>query len=598
MIKTYNVTINTECQKLKFLEKLKNISCSCSDACDNIPNTLVVNIEETDINELLAIEDVINVTEEPDAFPVNLPIFFSKSKIYTAIEPSLADSGSDYSSLQFYFLNNQLDSTQTFGWHPSDDSSETSGRYISFWTGRNVDIVTLEVNVERDYVGYHDTHPDFKDIDNPTVSKVVPEDWPNASGPNLQVSSNNVLSKHAIGVASAAAGTICGFAKGSSIRAFYLTSIIANMNSIIAWHNSKPVNPLTNKVNPTILLSEYQYLLGNRIGCKIENILSFTHLGNTITRPPGGWGNDFTPFVQVNMIPKRIRDPQTLIWHWCIVAPIQSEFTQLKTAIETAWDAGIIVMNAAGNDGTVYSKNSDPSYDSTIAVEAGAVIFNIDRTSDGTAQVTNSTLSTTQDYFVFRTFGPAGLDKSIDVAALQNSQTFPILDPYSVRGPGIDATGLGEKTWTSYPINTYGDGFQWGMFGGTSCAAPSAAGIAACVMERYFYYHQDWPTANQIKEILSNLSKKEILLDGTTTNWSSTPAADSAITQSEFADGGTGMAFILSGFTNLNGGVRLRELAGTTNSRPFIDNSVSRVNYTSRNRPNNGFVYPRTQTTR
>ena len=62
------------------------------------------------------------------------------------------------------------------------------------------------------------------------------------------------------------------------------------------------------------------------------------------------------------MIPWQVKDPDTNTWHWCMVIPDDSEYTSLNTAIDNAWDAGVVMIMAAGNDGGCYVKNSDPRY--------------------------------------------------------------------------------------------------------------------------------------------------------------------------------------------------------------------------------------------
>ena len=107
-----------------------------------------------------------------------------------------------------------------------------------------------------------------------------------------------------------------------------------------------------------------------------------------------------------------------------------------------------------------------------------------------------------------------------------------MLDPYTVRGPGIDIVGLGAYTWTAYPSLQYNDGYRFGNFSGTSCATPTVVGKMACLLERYYTYNGQYPTPNQAKQILLS-EAQEIVKDVSTTTWSNVPSAFTDYSKSE-----------------------------------------------------------------
>jgi hypothetical protein len=573
---------------------------------ENIPSVIAVKVEESFLEEFKKDPRVIASNERLEVFPTNLPPVESMTKnIISLGNPSSLSNGSDYAPLQFYLATDQIKSNLKIGRANSiydDANSISNATYSSRWTGKNVDIVSLEVGpVSGSLVGVHDTHPDFDDLDNPGTSRIIPMDWTGLeSSDNIQVSSNSCLSSHGMGVVSAAAGTISGFAKKSSIRLAYLNSSgeesipgsttdgpIEIINSIISWHNSKPINPETGTKNPTILIGEYQYLRDRLYPVRMDDVQSITTPDGTVNRPGVSWGTDFTPFTSRNIIPFQVNLP-SIGYEWCIVLPSPSESLSLKTAISTAWDVGITVINAAGNNAGVYVKNAEQtSYYITLS---SATLYFIDRDpgASGISSITNSTSGFTGNLNVFKSYGPHGNEKGIDVGAAHNSEGLPIVDGYSNRGPGIDIFGYGSNTWTANPIGTYADG-QWGYFSGTSCATPTVVGMAACMMERYFYYNGIWPTPDQVKQLLISNSKT-ILKSSETTTWNNVNSASSNI----FTRQGTIGARIDVGYS-VNGDIQFEDLAGSTRKRGFFDPDDFEGNKTKQigKRPASGSTYPR-----
>ena len=103
------------------------------------------------------------------------------------------------------------------------------------------------------------------------------------------------------------------------------------------------------------------------------------------------------------------------------------------------------------------------------------------------------------------------------------------------------------------------------MFSGTSCAAPTVVGKAACIMQREFYYSGVWPSPNKVKDLLINHGKKKVR-SLRSTDWSSVPSATSTTTNNVYVT--------LLRINNLgggNGGYNFTELAGTPDVRAFFD---------------------------
>lgn len=578
---------------------------------DSIPCCISMHVEESFVETFRQDPRIISADDRLEVFPATLPTAISTTKIVTASTPSTASNGGAYMPLQMY-----VDTDHIYPTNPGekvgknftyDDVSTIPGAtHVSKWTGENVDIVTVEVGpISAAYAGNHDTHPDWDDPDNPGTTRIIPMDW-NTFAPsiteasNIQVTTNSLFSDHAQGVLSAAAGTICGFAKRSDLRVIYMTGgdgPTEVIDAVVAWHNAKPNNPETGVPNPTIMIGEFQYLNDRRYGIPIDYVSSITTPEGTVNRPGSSWGSNYSAFVERNIIPFSVLDPDTSTYVWCVVMPLQSRASSLQVASDAAWDAGITFINAAGNNGGVYVKQTQ-RVNYTISVDAAApyTVYNI---SYGNAISKTTAVSTT--WYPFYAYGPHGCEKAIDVAAGYNSEGIPGLDSYSNRGPGIDIVGLGSTTWTAYPTSLYADGFRWGMFSGTSCATPTVVGKAACEIEKYYYFNGTWPTPDEVKSIL-RANGREIVVGIESTDWGGVPVAGGYISN---ATGG-GLVRIFDG--SGNGGYGLTELVGTTRIRAHFsdgdaDNTIeakelplARTNRYKRrpsDNPVKGVVYPR-----
>ena len=577
---------------------------------DELPNILSMEVEDSYLEEFEKDSRILSIEERLPSFPAStLPPFYTGIGTVTASTPSTSNNGTNYMGLQFYLNTDIMRSNfisetgffETIGAHVADDSSTLSNAtYFSRWTGKNVDIVTLEgggsATLPSANANIHNTHPDFRDPDNPGTSRCIPMNWTDLeSEANNQITPNRMFADHSMGVLSVSGGRYCGFAKKANLRACYDSAEdgdVECINAVISGHNNKSISPETGVKNPTILINEYQWLIGRYTAIPIDSITSIVDLNGTTTRPGSSWGTNFSAFVSRNIIPFKVKDPVTSTWNWCAVFPYQYYYTALHTALEAAWDAGITVVNASGNDSGVFVKKSDSRAYGVYCTTSGTVTSYDVRWDNIIGTAVTKTTTSTNTWYPFIIYGPAGLDKAIDVAAGQNSEYYSYLDPYSVRGPGIDLVGLGANTWSAYNTSTFADGNMWGMFSGTSCAAPTVVGIAACLMERYFTYNNVWPTPDQIKNILLS-NAKSVMRDDNSTNWSNVPSASTDYSNSNLISPYNWLNHIQNSFWSPNGGFRFIELAGTTSKRVFLDVQSFLRNQTQGKRPISGAVYPR-----
>ena len=501
-------------------------------------------------------------------------------------------------------------------------STFADATYSSRWTGKFVDIVTCEAGSSTMVAAnYHNGHTDFDDLDNPGTSRMIPKDWSpyglNSDRNKDQVTTGVMNTSHGMGVLSVAGGSVCGYAKKAKL--YQTTGGGTNpdttpeiINGIVAWHNAKTGNPNNNNLkDPTIIIGEVQWLLVRRNCYHISSVNTIKSPSGDVTRPGAGWGTDFSEFVNRDIIPWQVKDPATGNFVWCVVLPYDDEYPAVNTAIDAAWDAGVIFIGAAGNDGGTYVKTSDARYNGEyLKIDANSDKYVITPDSNYYTQISKTTTSNSiEDVYPWRNHGIHGRDKAIDVAAGQNSETWPICDSYSNRGPGIDIIGRGSRTWSSSPKGTaYADGKEWDWIGGTSCATPTVVGKAACLMEKYMVYNNVWPTPAQIKELLLESgdndfqeswagrrgalhpSKSKVYKSGVSVNWASVGDANTKITA--HADNGGTVNRIDVNWA-MNGWIEYVDPAGTPRKYASLNTKGFDRFQTRGPRPKSGALYPR-----
>ena len=516
--------------------------------------------------------------------------------------------------------------------NPDTGDSYSNVKWESRWTGKNVDIVTMEVGGGYLPPGHHLNHPDFDSLTSPGTTRLIPQDWPGLTADcNKQVSvGTEILHPHGCGVLSAAGGTICGYAKHSNL--YIMSNDTSNVDSfaemydsLLTWHNAKSVNGATGKKNPTIAIGEVQWATWWGRAIPVDEIQAITWNGtDVVTRPASGWGNDLTPFVDRSLIPRQLKDPDTNNWVWVIGMPLTWQYSALNTAMQACLSAGIHCISAASNQGQTYVKNADPKYGSEeLRVNSGATFYTLGVTGDPWELTIAGGTTTTTLHSPWYNYGTHGHTDGIDVAAGQNSEEWSVLDSYSCRGPGVDVVGMGANTFTSNPSTTFADGaaIKWGMFSGTSCATPTVVGKAACLLEKYFTYNNEYPTPAQLKTIVcqkqysyghnsnDTYRKRHIMKSDSTLrsiagqtgggiDWSNVPAA-SGSSFSTHALGSRTLCQLEAG-DYINGSIVLLENAGTPRQKPFLGTTDdrNRLQQLQGVRRLSGATYPRPKITR
>ena len=632
-IQVIEVKLKEGTDEAAFISEFDSVSeVTVKNTIPDIPTLLVMKIEESYLSTFRSHTSVEWADKLPQAFPSvtypSVPSKYTQSAKKVDYGPySASENGTDYIPYQFYLDsdlfqksgNNKLGIANDYNSFDNsytartkyDEIDDLAGQiYSSNYTGKYVDIITIEAPDTFDAnSGKQDSHPDFDDPDNTGNTRCVPKNWYQCEGTqNNQVTSNSMFSSHAMGVLSVCGGVNCGYAKKSKLYATYLESSVSTTGdtlteicqAIIYFHNNKGTNGTTGLKDPTVVIGEFQYLQDTYQGIKITDITAVTDpTGGTTNRPGGGWGSDLTPFTSRNIFPYRVQDPDDDSWHWMVTFPAQYQYSSVKTAIDSLYDNGITFITAAGNNGGTYVKENDPRWNGTYCtVASGSDNYNIRYTSNNQGNVSSPSSTSTTTWYPFMATGPHGLAKGIDVAAGQNSETHPMLDAYTNRGPGIDIIGRGAATHSASPgSTTYADGNKWDTFSGTSCAAPTVVGKAACMMEEYYTLNGAWPTPTQVKNMLVTEARNgnNRALDPASTTWSNVPTAASTTIQSvnqKYYPIDSSLVRIAKN-QSMNGSNQFAELAGTPPFYAFWNAKGHSREQTMHRRPTTGVMYPR-----
>jgi len=648
--KTYNLCLIGNDVRDEFLEEIED-KYSILSVPKNIPSVMIVSLTESEREELLKHIYVMSIEEQLKVYPastvVYTPIQFEDKIVTTEGPSSTTEIGSNYVSAIHKYMTNGTGIDETLG-SKGDNSDQFSGTsYRSFLSGEHVDIVSMEaVFQEGTPINYHKTHPEYNALgelrSDGTItpgtggSRCVPMDWisynPSMGYYSLQNvftgaiyrpnedQSSYMLGSHSAAVLSCAGGQVGGLAKKASLRVIYLAhsnGVATCCEAIINWHKSKPTNPITGQKNPTIVIGEFQYVRGNTNAVKISDIASFQYRGTTTTRPnvsrnPGLNGWLLSDFVEKDMLPKLVPTRQTkynpdgtpsvieTIPEWCISFDGSPTLADADvSSYQALADNGIHFICAAGNDCGVHANRYDADYDNSITTTSEPHDYLTYQSSADHYSVEERVGSDT--YFYYRSLGPAGTNPfQIDVGAYQASETTPSTDGYSVRGPVIDIFGLGAGTWSSSPDGPeYNDGHKYGMFSGTSAAAPTVVGVAACILEYQYLTTGSYPDPGTLKSLLLGAADQSRVKNYETIDWSNPsysvldpfrfidfPRASNLISPNDSRD-----ALILAaGRRSPNGSLLATDLVGSTTRGAFLPDVYR--NYFPPNQGGSGNVVP------
>ena len=332
--------------------------------------------------------------------------------------------------------------------------STTSLNFPYALDGTGVDVVIQDSGIQVD-------HPEFNDANG--ASRVQLLDWGQYSSSVTQ-SANHYrdYDGHGTHCAGTAVGLNYGWGKNARIYSQKLSglegagdsgtgiSITYAFDVITAWHNAKPIDPITGVKRPTIVNMSWGYSMPYTPG----NITAFTYRGVTYNS-----GNDGDLLNSANQL-------STYGFYQYLTSSgyrIPLRVSSVDTNIQEMIDAGIHVCVAAGNNR-----------------------FKADL-SDGLDY--NNTVSTPSVRSYHRGSSPTD-DEAISVGSLGygvGSLTEETKSVFSTTGPGVDIYAAGEyiisATSTTNKFSApsyYGNAsFKQTNISGTSMASPQVCGLGA-----------------------------------------------------------------------------------------------------------------------
>ena len=586
------------------------------DKVESLLDLVVLTVEESYLSTLESNSDVESISDPSiEAKPMVVyptePVGFGTTSYVSWYVP-VGHKGEQYLPYQCYYDTDEIQPQATlFGtdivepklgandghslFNDDYERKYESSEYFQKYTGKHVDIVLLEFGTEPSASENHgDSHWDFTDPDGGSF-RAVKHNW--GSTNNNQVSGDPMFSTHGIRALSCAIGRQSGFAKKAHGRIIYYSAsagTISRLNAVKSWHDGKGINSATGLKNPTIVAFEFQYsstFFNYAIKC--EDIVSITSPSGTVNRPSGGWGSDFSPFIDAHIIPRKLLDPTDSNYYWVVPFNRQGtyhRYTQLKTAVEQMWDAGITVVDSAGN----YSFTFVPEADEDkyyCSISGNTVLYTC--TNENPTTISRGTTSTTKWYPHYN-YGAGGLAKCITTAAGRNSENNPVLDWYTSRGPAVELIGRGIASFCAGLSSSTADtvGYKWANFGGNSASIPSIAGKLACIAEKYYVKNGVWPTPDQLKSAAIAESRPSMVFQDTV-NWSNVPAAtgDTIMSTRNPLNSSFPSLQMKEGMTDFD--MPITDRAGTPNRQTFINARGYNREHTYKKRPLNGVLYPR-----
>jgi hypothetical protein len=416
--------------------------------------------------------ELVNLTIQPSGYKIEDGIF---AKDWGA-------GGPPYTSLTDlnWGLLRQSESSNRSNWGDNGTPELTSDLIITA-SGRNVDVVIFDGHIDPN-------HPEFTvNSDGSGGSRINQYNWfqnnigfgtgtytytPYVDGSNAARTSDN---DHGVHVGGTVAGNTQGWARDANI--YNINPLGSNSNFgtlgldsstywdyVRAWHNNKPINPVTGRKNPTITNHSY---------------------GSSITYNSDGFGPvTSVTFRGVTYSPGRALTVAELQARGFFTndtspGPIPYYFTSSISDFEDAINDGILTMSAAGNESWKIVNPSDQDYNNSFLATYNGSNFL---------------------WWLHRGNGMgAGIDSNITVGAVGvNVEDYK--GNFSNCGSQVDIfaagtaiqsslhTVSGEQGSTVYDArNTT---YYLGKYSGTSMACPQICGMLACLAEH-------WPNMTQ-----------------------------------------------------------------------------------------------------
>ena len=453
-----------------------------TEGIDSIPDRPVEVADQMSGNYLstgyfLTEEEASLLNKDPRVVEVISPEDICIKK-FPAQSGSFDKTTNDSGEVQNWGLLRHISTTNIYG----TSTLDPGGTYDYVLDGTGVDVVVVDSGIQAD-------HPEFQDANG--VNRVKQIDWYVAAGIAGTMPSGfyTDYDGHGTHVAATMAGKTFGWAKNADIYSMKLgglegipdpnPGIPANtaLQLILLWHQNK------NNGRPTIINNSWGAVWywdtattqASVDGSNFYNITSHTYRGTTVT-------SEITKDSSKGLIGTQI-SPTVFVFG--------RRLSFIDSWISSMAAAGIIVCNAAGNDGMKIDVLGGDDYNNSIVIDLGGAIIYYNRGSSPNADGLNGL-----------EVGSIGLNFVSGTEAKS---------AYSNSGPGVEVYAAGDRiisamsdvnddsSNTPYYLNS---SFKQQRLTGTSMACPQVAGICALLKQ----VHPEW-TASQVKRWITNNSQ-------------------------------------------------------------------------------------------
>lgn len=316
-------------------------------------------------------------------------------------------------------------------------------------TGRNVDVIISDG-------GNPDpNHPEYaKNYDGTGGSRMISYDWyqldPIVKGTAPSGTYAGTSSDHASHVTGIATGNRQGWARGANIYNidYNVISDVYLFDYIKAFHQNKPVNPLTGLRNPTIVNCSWQYAISYN-AWSAGSVSSVNYRGSVI---PG-------PFTS----------GQLASYGLMVNNNVPVRYPAVDADIQDMLAAGVILVGAAGNSGWKHDLPGGADWNNT-------------------ATISGST------YYYMRGGTPTANDTHLNPITIgcTNLTSTEAKAYFSDCGPGVDLFAPGyfimSPVTSGYSVKTADSrnaSYYLSKMAGTSMASPQVTGVLACALELY-----------------------------------------------------------------------------------------------------------------